>query len=203
MEHGDALEVFALRAEQFDFAREELLVEHREMDVLFDALQAAHAGAEVVDFAAQDAPEFLAAGAAREFLSGGEGFAVARGVAGDGDVCRSRLPTSPSGMCLPRLRSAREIEAPADGGGIAEVARDAVRAGARREVEGFEEAGFGGTAAAVAVCAYRPAGACGRWSSRRDSRWRSRPDVNDAGGDPFESASETRVRNAAAASARA
>ncbi len=62
MEHGDALEVIALGAEQLDFAGQKLLVKHRELHVLFHALDAAHAGAKVVDFAAQHAPELLAFG---------------------------------------------------------------------------------------------------------------------------------------------
>src|SRR5580704_10688992 len=140
IQHGHALEVFALRAQQLCFAREELLVEHREMDVLFDALQAAHARPVVVDLAAQNAPELLSVRAAREFLRGGEGVAVAGSVTRDGNgrVCAD----------VPSIRTAfgcdqrRKIETPADGGNVAQIARDPVGAGSLCG-KGVEITGFG------------------------------------------------------------
>jgi hypothetical protein len=89
VKYGDALKVVSLRAQQFDFAGEELFVERGEVDVLFDALQAAHAGGEVVDFTAQYAPEFLSVGSAREVSNGGGGISAAGGVAGNRNIALS------------------------------------------------------------------------------------------------------------------
>ena len=54
---------FGQRAQHFHLAREELLVQHRKLDVLFDALQPPHADAEAVHIAPQHSPH--ASGPAR------------------------------------------------------------------------------------------------------------------------------------------
>ena len=74
------------RAQHFHFAGEELLVQHRKLHVLLDAMQPAHANAEAVHVAAQDAPHRPAFRARGQHQRGG----AAAAVVGQGGVARQR-----------------------------------------------------------------------------------------------------------------
>ena len=66
------------RAQHLQFAGEELLVKHRERNVLLDAVHAAQAQPEVIDIAAEYAPDGAALCAARQCLHRRGRFSVVR-----------------------------------------------------------------------------------------------------------------------------
>ncbi len=75
-------------ADHFQLAGEELLVEHGKRHVLLNGMDAAQAHSEIVDIAAQHAPDGAALRAAGKGLHGRGGFAVVGGggVAGHHDA---------------------------------------------------------------------------------------------------------------------
>ena len=103
VEDGDLAPELRHRAQHFQLAGEELLVEHGKLHVLLDGVHAAQAHAEIVHIAAQHAPDGAALRAARERLHGGGGLAVVAGggVAGQHDAFEREILASDSRCTCP------------------------------------------------------------------------------------------------------